>query len=202
MKAPRNRKASLARRLGRTRLAELLLDVSNTLGMSKSLTEALNSLVDVTTRAIGAERGSIFLNDATTGELFSRVAEGKFERELRMLNTVGIAGHVFTTGQGVIIDDAYSDERFNRSIDELTGYITKTILCVPLRTLKGEVVGVSQLLNKIDGTFTQEDLDLLEVMIEQSAIAIEHHRTLETTERNRQQELEFLKVVSEISSEL
>ena len=202
MKRVRSRRSALARRLGHTRLADLLLEVSNTLGMSKKLTEALNSLVELTTRAIGAERGSIFLNDAVTGELFSRVAEGKFAREIRMLNNVGVAGHVFVSGTGLIIDDAYSDERFNRAIDEVTGYTTKNILCVPLRTLKGELIGVSQLLNKVDGPFTEHDRDLLEIMIEQAAIAIEHHRTVEAIEKARQQELEFLHVVSEISSEL
>jgi adenylate cyclase len=202
MRATPDRKAALARRIGRTRLAELLLDVSNRLGMSRDLLEALNVLVDLTARAVGAERGAVFLNDAHTGELFSRVAEGKFSREIRMLNTVGIAGHVFTAGTGMIIDDAYSDPRFNRAVDSVTGYVTRNILCVPLRTLTGETLGVAELLNKHDGPFTTPDLDLLELMIEQAAVAIEHHRTVESIEHARQQELAFLGVVSEISSEL
>lgn len=202
MRSARDRRVSLARKLGRTRLAELLLDVSNKLGMSADLTGALGTLAEVTAGVIGAERGSIFLNDFTAGELFSRITEGKFTREIRMLNTVGIAGHVFAAGQGLIVHDAYADARFNRSIDEVTGYTTKSILCVPLRTLKGELIGVSQLLNKTDGQFTEHDLDLLEVMIEQAAVAIEHHRTVEAIQRARQQELEFLGVVSDISSEL
>jgi adenylate cyclase len=202
VKPVHSKKASLARRLGRTRLVELLLEVSNTLGVSKNLTGALNSLITLTTRTLDAERGSIFLNDATTGELFSRLAEGKFAREVRIVNSVGIAGHVFTMGEALIIDDAYSDERFNRTIDEITGYTTKNILCVPLRTLKGEVIGVSQLLNKVNGTFSEHDRNLLEAMIEQAAVAIEHHRTVEAIEHNRQQELQFLNVVGEISSEL
>ncbi|MBI4241804.1 MAG: GAF domain-containing protein, partial [Candidatus Rokubacteria bacterium] len=202
MRSARDRRVSLARKLGRTRLAELLLEVSNKLGMSADLTGALGTLAEVTAGGIGAERGSIFLNDFTAGELFSRITEGKFTREIRMLNTVGIAGHVFAAGQGLIVHDAYADARFNRSIDEVTGYTTKSILCVPLRTLKGELIGVSQLLNKMDGQFTEHDLDLLEVMIEQAAVAIEHHRTVEAIQRARQQELEFLGVVSDISSEL
>jgi adenylate cyclase len=202
MRATRDRKSSLARRVGRTRLAELLLEVSNRLGVSRDLLEALNTLVEVTTRAIGAERGAVFLHDTHTGELFSRVAEGKFTREIRMLNTVGIAGHVFTAGTGLIIHDAYSDPRFNRTVDTVTGYVTRNILCVPLRTLKGEIVGVAELLNKDDGAFTEQDLDLLEIMVEQAAIAIEHHRTVEGIEHARTQELAFLNVVSELSSEL
>jgi len=199
----RSREKSLARRVGPGRLTALLLEVSNKLGVSQDLAGALGTLVELTTATVSAERGAIFLNDATTGELFSRVAEGKFTREIRFLNTAGIAGHVFTTGQGLIIHDAYSDPRFNREVDSATGYVTKNILCVPLRTLKREVIGAAELLNKREGdVFTQHDLDLLETMVEQAAVAIEQHRTVETIERTRRQELAFLNVVSDISSEL
>jgi adenylate cyclase len=192
----------LVRRLGRTHFAEMLLGISNKLAATPTLTDALRTVVELTAATIGAERGALFLNDFATEELFSRTRDGKFEREIRMPNTLGIAGHVFTTGVSVIVNDAYADERFNRVVDEMTGYTTKAILCVPLVTLKGERIGAAQLLNKLEGQFTNDDLELLDVMIKQAAIAIEHHRTVETIERNRLQQLEFLGVVSEISSEL
>ena len=185
-----------------TRPAELLLSVSNRLAMSKTLDEALDTLVEITTTTIGAERGAIFFNDSRTGELYTRVADGKFSREIRMLNSVGVAGHVFSTGQGAVIHDAYADEHFNSEIDSKTGFTTKSILCAPLLTLKGQKIGVSQLLNKKDGQFSEDDLELLEAMIEQAAIALESLRTVEEVESSRQQELEFLNVVSEVSSEL
>jgi adenylate cyclase len=201
-KAKSRSDVALARRIGAGRLSGLLLTVSNQLGVSPDLVAALNTLVELTTTTVGAERGAIFLNDAATGELFSRVAEGKFTREIRFQNSAGIAGYVFTAGKGLIIHDAYADPRFNRDIDSATGYVTKNILCVPLRTLKREVIGVAELLNKKDGVFSEHDLELLEVMVEQAAVAIEHHRTIETIERTRRQELAFLNVVSDISSEL
>jgi adenylate cyclase len=182
--------------------SDLLLGVSNRLALSKTLTEALDTLVELTATTIGAERGSIFLNDPTTDELYTRVADGKFSREIRMLNSVGVAGHVFTSGEGTVINDAYSDERFNPEVDSKTGYTTTSILCAPLLTLRGDKIGVSQLLNKKNGEFTQDDLQLLEAMIEQAAIALENHRIVEDVESARQQELEFLNVVSEVSSEL
>ena len=182
--------------------SDLLLGVSNRLALSKTLTEALDTLVELTATTIGAERGSIFLNDPTTDELYTRVADGKFSREIRMLNSVGVAGHVFTSGEGAVINDAYSDERFNPEVDSKTGYTTTSILCAPLLTLRGDKIGVSQLLNKKDGEFTQDDLQLLEAMIEQAAIALENHRIVEDVESARRQELEFLNVVSEVSSEL
>jgi adenylate cyclase len=189
-------------RAERMRLPEVLLEVSNKLGATGTLTGALRTLVDMTAALIGAERGSIFLHDPGTHDLFSRILDGKFEREIRMPNTLGIAGHVFTTGIGVIVDDAYADARFNRAIDEMTGYTTKSVLCVPLVTLKSERIGIAQLLNKQHGRFTKEDLTLLQAMVEQAAVAIEHHRTVETIEKARQQQLDLLDIVTEVSSEL
>ena len=116
--------------------AKLLLDLSKTIAVFETLDEILFSLVEVTTRELNADRGTIFLNDSETGELYSRVAQGNMQREIRILNTSGVAGHVFTTGESLIVDDAYQDSHFNRSVDEKTGYTTKTILCVPIRTFK------------------------------------------------------------------
>jgi len=164
--------------------------------------DAFNTLAQYTASVIGAEQASVFLDDARTGELYTRVTLGKITREIRMLNQLGIAGHVFTTGRGLIVYDAYSDERFNPEIDKKTGYVTRSILCVPLRTLKGRVIGVAELLNKKEGDFTEDDRDLLEALTRQAAVALESRRATEETERERLQQLELLRVVSEVSSEI
>ena len=184
------------------RFSEMLLQVTTDLAKTKSLDEALEVLVKITTSTIGAERGTIFLNDPATGELYSRIAQGNFRREIRILNTKGVAGWAFTKNEGVIIHDAYKDERFNKAVDVRTGFRTKSILCAPLRTVNGEEIGVSQILNKIDGEFDQNDLDMLEAMTEQAAIAIQGNIIVEQIEAARKQELEFLDVVSQVSSEL
>ena len=185
-----------------SRFSEMLLQVTTDLAKTKSLDEALEVLVKITTSTIGAERGTIFLNDPATGELYSRIAQGNFRREIRILNTKGVAGWAFTKNEGVIIHDAYKDERFNKAVDVRTGFRTKSILCAPLRTVNGEEIGVSQILNKIDGEFDQNDLDMLEAMTEQAAIAIQGNIIVEQIEAARKQELEFLDVVSQVSSEL
>ena len=184
------------------RFSDMLLQVTTDLAKTKSLDEALETLVKITTTTIGAERGTIFLNDPATGELYSRIAQGSFRREIRILNTKGVAGWVFTRNEGAIIHDAYKDDRFNKAVDVRTGFRTKSILCAPLRTVSGEEIGVSQILNKIDGEFEQDDLDLLEAMTEQAAIAIQGNIIVEQIEAARKQELEFLDVVSQVSSEL
>ena len=112
----------------RLRHVELMLDITRKMAAMDSLDEVLYTLIELTSQEIGAERGSLFLNDEATGELYSRVAQGNIHREIRILNTSGIAGHVFQNGESLIIHDAYADPRFNRSIDEQTGFVTRNIL--------------------------------------------------------------------------
>ncbi len=181
---------------------ELLLDISRTVAAFETLDEILQTLVAVTTRELNADRGSIFLNDESTKELYSRVAQGNFQREIRVLNNSGVAGHVFTTGKALIVHDAYSDSHFNRSIDEETGYTTKTILCVPVRTIKGEIIGVAQALNKKKGRFTLADQRLLEAMTTQAAIALQSTQYVERMKRFRAKEMEFFDVVSDVTAEI
>lgn len=186
----------------RLRQVELLLEVSRRMAAYDTLDEILTALVEVTTDELDAERGTLFLNDAETGELFSRIAQGNIQREIRFLNHTGIAGHVFTTGEAVIIADAYADPRFNRSIDEQTGFVTRNILCVPIKTVKGEVIGVSQTLNKRRGKFTRGDLQLLEALTTQGTLALQSARFLESMKKIRRQEMEFIDVVSEVTADI
>jgi len=184
------------------RQAEMLLSLSKTLATFDTLEEMLATLVELTTRELTGERGSIFLNDSETGELYSRVAQGDFKHEIRILNSSGIAGHVFTTGIGAIVHDAYEDERFNRSVDEQTGYKTENILCAPIKTAKGEIIGVAQILNKHTGRFNENDMALLEAMTAQAAVVLQSTQFIELMEKNRKKEMEFFDIVSDVTSEI
>ena len=200
--APKDRVAHLHQVDRKLKQVEMLLSVSKKVAAIESLDEILATLVEMTTWELGAERGTLFLNDPQTGELYSRFAQGTFQREIRILNTSGIAGHVFTAGEGVIIHNAYSDERFNNSVDEQTGYTTKSILCTPVRTVKAEIIGVIQCLNKKEGEFTEEDLHLLEEMTTQAAVALQSTQFVEKMKVKRAQEMEFLDIVADVTSEL
>ncbi len=184
------------------RQAQMLLSVSRTVAALETVDEVIETMVTIATRETGAERGTLFLNDDQTGELYSRVAQGTVQRELRLLNNTGIAGHVFTTGQGMIIHDAYKDKRFNRTIDQQTGFVTKSILCAPVRTVKGEIIGVAQSLNKLKGRFTKGDLAMLEAMTTQAAVALQSTQFVERMKKTRTQEMEFLDVVSDVTAEI
>ncbi|MBP6278552.1 MAG: GAF domain-containing protein [Rhodocyclaceae bacterium] len=186
----------------RLRHAELLLEVTRRMAGYGTLDEVLKALVEMTTMELNAERGSLFLNDPDTNELYSRVAQGNIQREIRILNTSGVAGYVFTAGEALIIHDAYADDRFNRSIDEQTGFITRNILCVPIKTVKGEIIGVAQTLNKRSGKFTKQDLSLLEAMTSQGTLALQSAQFIERMQAIRRQEMEFIDVVSEVTADI
>ena len=180
----------------------ILLDVTRRISETDSLDEILEALVEMTSLALGCDRCSFFLNDPSTGELYSRVAQGIRRREIRLLNNDGVIGAAFQTGRSVILDDAYADPRFNPTIDRETGYVTKTVLCVPLRASKGNIIGVAQALNKAGGFFTDHDQALLEAIAAQSIPALRSSQTVERMQKARAQELAFLDIVADITSQI
>ena len=184
------------------RRSELLLGVSRQVAGFETLSEVLNEVVQITTEETNSERATLFLNDPDTGELYSRVALGDLVREIRVLNDSGVAGHAFSNNEGVIILDAYADSRFNRTVDQQTGFRTKSIMCAPVRTVNGEVIGVVQALNKKKGRFTKDDLGLLEALATQAAVALQSTQQVERMRISRPREMEFLDVVSDVTSEI
>jgi adenylate cyclase len=179
-----------------------LLSVSQKIAGLKNLSEILWTIIETTTETLNADRGSLFLNDPLTGELYSRVAQGELIREIRILNTTGIAGSIFQSGVGEIIHDAYSDERFNSKIDEQTGYVTKNIVCAPVKTVRGDVIGVIQILNKKRGRFTKDDLDIVQGITLQAAVSLQNAQGMEEMVKSREKEMKFLDVVAEVTSEI
>jgi adenylate cyclase len=182
--------------------AELLLSISKRVAAYETLDDMLKILVDMVTEEIAADRATIFLNDPDTGELFSRVAHGDLHREIRILNTSGVVGHVFNTGKGAIVHDAYSDERFNRAIDQTTGYKTESILCVPIKTVRGQIIGAAQVLNKNRGPFTDEDIALVEAMVMQAAILLQSGHHIERMQTAHKKEMAFIDTVADLTTEI
>ncbi|MGY8992005.1 MAG: GAF domain-containing protein, partial [Rhodospirillales bacterium] len=99
---------------------------------------------------------TLFLNDEKTNELWSQVGEGLDSVQIRLPNHLGIAGAVFTSGKTINIPHAYADLRFNPAFDKKTGFFTRSILCVPVINKDSKCIGVTQVLNKQGGPFTDE----------------------------------------------
>jgi adenylate cyclase len=184
----------------RVRELELLVSLSRQVAEIDTLEDLLLAIVSVTAEATGADRGTLFLYDERTGELYSRVAQGSRLQEIRILASDGIAGAVFTAGVSEIVADAYKDPRFDRSVDANTGYTTRNLMCAPIR-IKGGVIGVLQMLNRKRGGFTKTDLRLLEAVTAQTAATLRSMQIVEQMKASREQEMRFLDLVSDVTSD-
>ena len=185
--------------------AKILLEVARKVADGQTLDEQLETLVALVMEATVADRATLFVNDPRTQELYSRVTVGGLRREIRILNHTGIAGHVFQAGKGLVVRDAYKDKRFNQGVDQQTGYRTRSIACAPIRTVRGEIIGVVEVLNrkgKKDAHFTRLNLQLLEAMATQAAVSLQRSLLEELSVREKEKEAEFLGVVAEISGEI
>lgn len=107
------------------------------------------------------ERFALFLINHENGELRSAFADNIEGWDIVLKMNMGIAGLVALTAEEVNISDVYNDNRFDKSVDEQTGYKTRCMLCIPLKALSGDIFGVIEVINKKNGVFTEADMDLL-----------------------------------------
>ncbi len=156
-----------------------LLEMTTEMSFELNLLRLLEKIMDTTKELLSADRCTLFLTDEATDELWSQVAQGVETEEIRFPNHLGIAGSVFTSGQTVNIPDAYADDRFNPSFDKKTGYRTRSILCMPVKNKSGKTIGVTQVLNKHGGPFTEIDERRLKAFSAQASIALENAKLFE-----------------------
>jgi phosphoserine phosphatase RsbU/P len=164
----------------------ILVESSKAMSSTLDLSELLARILDVAKSQADAERGTLFLVDEKSAEIWSLIAQGLEKQEIRLPLGKGIAGHVAKTGEIVNIPDAYADARFNPEVDKRTGYRTRNILCLPIRNKAGKIIASLQLLNKKKGVFTDEDADFLLTLSGHMALALENaqlHQQLIDKER-------------------
>lgn len=151
-----------------------LVEATKIVNSSLDLDQLLSLIFQTAARTVGADRGTLYLVDEATKEIWSKVQKGSSKIEIRLPIGVGIAGTVASAGETVNIPDAYKDPRFNPKIDQLTGYRTKSTLCMPMKNKADKIIGVFQLLNKTKGPFTREDEEFIEAFSVHAAIAVEN----------------------------
>jgi hypothetical protein len=128
---------------------------------------------------LDADRATIWLVDHETNVLWSKVADGV--PVIRIPKKTGIVGYVVDHGHMLNIKDAYQDDRFNKSVDQSTGYKTKTILCCPVQNELGDTIGALQVINKKKENnttsssihFTDEDEIIIESLCQHLRLAFE-----------------------------
>jgi serine/threonine-protein kinase len=155
----------------------LLLETTRSLVGAPDDDTLLRVLGETATRLANADRATIYLVDAQSQELWSRVAMGARVGEIRLPLGVGIAGTVARTGETINLPEAEADARFNPEIDRRTGYKTRNMLTLPMISPQGRIVGVFQLLNKRGGPFIPEDVEILSLLAASASVAVENaHR--------------------------
>lgn len=122
-----------------------------------------------------ADRHSIFLKKKNKLHAIVFDGKSKFKPEIEFDINLGIAGYVARKGKSFRSSSIENNSLFNKTIDQRTGYTTKNILCLPIKTSDGTVVGVGQLINKTKGAgFVQSDEDLAIRLIEICGATIQH----------------------------
>ncbi|MCK4601850.1 MAG: GAF domain-containing protein, partial [Phycisphaerae bacterium] len=148
-----------------------VLEISRSLVAAADLDSLLRLIIDRAVELLNADRATLFLYEAATNELVSRVVTGV--EELRVPADRGVSGATVKSGETINVPDAYADPRFNSDIDKQTGFRTRNILSVPLRDYEGSLVGVLQIINKQTGPFTDHDITLAETLGAQAGVALQ-----------------------------
>jgi HD-GYP domain-containing protein (c-di-GMP phosphodiesterase class II) len=160
----------------RLEILETMEEMGRVLNSTLDEREVRKRAIMAVTRLMHSEVGSLLLIDPETKELFFEVALGeKGEKisEIRLKPGEGIAGWVAETGEAQIVNDAHSDPHFYRRVDDKSGFITRNMICVPVR-LREKTIGVLEAINKKKGKFNRTDLEGLKALSGQVAIAIEN----------------------------
>lgn len=173
------------------RLLEIV-KIRKLLNSTLRLEKILQIILETATKSLKADRGTVYVIDHKKKELWSKVFQGDLKVEIRLPIGKGIAGHVAKTGKTIILKDAYKHPQFNQEVDKKTGYLTKTMLCTPMKDRKGKKIGVIQIVNKLNGYFSKEDIKFLDLLSLDACLAIENSRLFkEALEKERiEKELE------------
>jgi two-component system sensor histidine kinase HydH len=175
-----------------------LVEFSSLVNSSLDIQEVLNNALMSVEQWLDAEVSSIFEVDKVKGELFFRLARGAGGepiKPLRLQIGEGIAGWVAQTEQPIMCADPYRDPRFSRQFDEKSGFCTRSILCVPLKS-QDRLIGVLEVLNKRgDRGFNDDDLEMLTILGNMIGPALENaqlYRRLEEKLSLTEEELQMV----------
>src|SRR4030042_3885884 len=153
-----------------------LMELSALINSTLDTGEIRERAIEAAIKLLNAEAGSLILIDQDSGDMFFEVAlgdKGDKVKEVRLKKGEGIAGWVAEKGEAIIIHDVQSDQRFFKTADKRSTFITRDMVCVPVKT-KAKVIGVLEAINRKNGIFDEEDKEALTSLANQVAIAIEN----------------------------
>lgn len=159
---------------------EAILRVAGAWNQTLDLTDLLALMAEASTRLLQSERASIFLWDRPTKTLVARPALGVKGGELRVPDDRGVVGEVVRSGITRIVDSTAADE-IDRTVDKQLRHHTRNLLCAPLKSASGKILGAFEMINKRNGEFDADDVLSIEELAHHAAIALENsqqHRQL------------------------
>ncbi len=167
------------RRTRRIRRLERILEITHAWGQSSCMEALLQAMAVAATELLAADRASIFLWDKANKSLVARPALGVEDDELRIPDSTGIVGQVIQSLEPRRVGGKIGPDEIARAVDAETGYHTETLLCVPLLTANGKCLGAFEVLNKIEGRFSDEDERGLQELAAHAVVALENTKQLE-----------------------
>ncbi|KAJ0400670.1 hypothetical protein P43SY_005443 [Pythium insidiosum] len=181
---------------------EGLLKLHRNISMEAVSSAVLDQVLSVCHELIGTERIGLFMKVEGEDELYIACAADIVRGEYVPI-TKGIVGHVARTGEVVITNDAYSHPMFDPTLDHKTGFVTKRILCLPVRSPEGKILAVISAVNKIDNTdFSSEDAIFLNYAAEAVGISMHKaslHHQVKTSQKLIEARLKLTTFISESS---
>jgi Nif-specific regulatory protein len=171
----------------RIRRLGTILDITQSWNQTHNMEILLQEMAEAATDLLSADRASIFLWDKANQTLIARPALGMEDHELRFADTTGIVGQVVHQGEPRRAGGGLDEDQIDRAVDQVTGYQTDTILCVPLTTPRGHCLGAFEVLNKHRGNFTDEDQQALVELATHAAVALENTQQFEQLLAKHQQ---------------
>ena len=157
----------------------ILKDISPLLTSVLDTDSVLEMIIESVTRLMEAKASSLLLVDKGRNKLYFQVATGEAKEEVKKFEIdmgQGIAGHVALTGKPLLVPDVSKDPLWDSTISEATGFETRSIACVPIKSGR-EVIGVIQIIDREDGQPIHEaDMEILKHFSELSSVAIERAR--------------------------
>ncbi|EAY20657.1 3'5'-cyclic nucleotide phosphodiesterase family protein [Trichomonas vaginalis G3] len=173
-----------------------LLDVAEQLSGVLDIDTLIPMIMQRSCDLLEAERCSLFLVNNTQTELISYFHAG-LTTEIRIPINTGIVGVTATTGEIQVVNNAYEDPRFDSSVDKKTGFKTRNIITVPIFNNRGEIAGVTELMNKITSdAFTEDDVSLLRGFNVFCGIALDNSRLYQASTELTKQVSSFIEVSS------
>jgi len=152
-----------------------LLDVAQTLSGQLEIGVLIPNILTKACELVKADRCSLFMFNENREKLIT-FFHGGLANPIEIPIESGIVGQSAKTGTILNIKDAYADDKFNKSTDKETGYKTNNLLCVPIKNEEGTIIGVTEMINKIGGTFDKDDEQIINVFNVFCAISLENAR--------------------------